>query len=81
MHNLELWKKTTERSQKIFEEWENRFEQSSKKKRFKLFIDSEISQSYERKMNSFIKQMKQEKPRLATRQSSQKTLELINKII
>ena len=78
---LELWKKTTERSQKIFEEWENRFEQSSKKKRFKLFIDSEISQSYERKMNSFIKQMKQEKPKLATRQSSQKTLELINKII
>ena len=78
---LELWKKTTERSQKIFEEWENRYEQSSKKKRFKLFIDSEISQSYERKMNSFIKQMKQEKPKLATRQSSQKTLELINKII
>ena len=78
---LELWKKTAERSQKIFEEWENRYEQSSKKKRFKLFIDSEISQSYERKMNSFIKQMKQEKPKLATRQSSQKTLELINKII
>ncbi|MBL6848073.1 MAG: transketolase [Alphaproteobacteria bacterium] len=78
---LELWKKTTERSQKIFKEWENRYEQSSKKKRFKLFIDSEISQSYERKMNSFIKQMKQEKPKLATRQSSQKTLELINKII
>ena len=78
---LELWKKTAERSQKIFEEWENRYEQSSKKKRFRLFIDSEISQSYERKMNSFIKQMKQEKPKLATRQSSQKTLELINKII
>ncbi|MDC1296423.1 transketolase, partial [Pseudomonadota bacterium] len=78
---LELWKKTAERSQNIFEEWENRYEQSSKKKRFRLFIDSEISQSYERKMNSFIKQMKQEKPKLATRQSSQKTLELINKII
>jgi transketolase len=78
---LESWKKTTERSKKVFDEWENRFEKSSKKKRFKLFLDSEISQSYERKMNSFIKQMKQDKPKLATRQSSQKTLELINKII
>ena len=33
---LELWKKTAERSQNIFEEWENRYEQSSKKKRFRL---------------------------------------------
>ncbi|MDC0530928.1 transketolase [Alphaproteobacteria bacterium] len=78
---LASWKKTTERSKKVFDEWGNRFEKSSKKKRFKLFLDGEISQSYERKMNLFIKQMKQDKPKLATRQSSQKTLELINKII
>ena len=40
-----------------------------------------LSISYDKKINSFIKQMKQEMPKLATRQSSQKTLEIINQVI
>ena len=40
-----------------------------------------ISKSYDKKINLFIKQMKQEMPKLATRQSSQKTLEIINQVI
>ena len=36
---------------------------------------------FERKINTFVKQMKKEMPKLATRQASQKTLEVINKSI
>ena len=46
-----------------------------------MFIEGNIPDSYQRKMNSFIKQMKKELPKLATRQASQKALEVINKTI
>ena len=46
-----------------------------------MFIEGNIPNSYHRKMNSFIKQMKKDMPKLATRQASQKTLEVINKTI
>ena len=75
------WKKTTEKSKELYKTWEKNLGESPKRKRFLTFIDSNLPNSYQRKMNSFIKKMKQEMPKLATRQSSQKTLEVINQVI
>ncbi len=78
---LTEWKKTTERSKELFKAWEKKLEESPRRKRFQMFIEGNIPNSYQRKMNLFIKQMKKELPKLATRQASQKALEVINKTI
>ncbi len=78
---LNEWEKTTLRSQQLFKTWTKKFENSPKRNRFETFMSGTISKSYDKKINSFIKQMKQEMPKLATRQSSQKTLEIINQVI
>ena len=78
---LSDWQKTTERAKAIYNKWEKNLDKSSKKNRFQSYINGDIPKSYEQKMRSFIKQMKAEMPTLATRQASQKTLEVINKSI
>ncbi len=78
---LNKWEKTTARSHDLFKKWTKKFENSPKKNRFETFMSGTISKSYDKKIKSFIKQMKQEMPKLATRQSSQKTLEIINQVI
>jgi transketolase len=47
----------------------------------KSFVEGIFPKSYEKKIHTFIRQMKTEMPKLATRQASQKTLEVINKSI
>ena len=78
---LNEWEKTTARSHELFKTWTKKFENSPKRNRFETFMSGTLSISYDKKLNSFIKQMKQEMPKLATRQSSQKTLEIINQVI
>ncbi len=78
---LTEWKKTKERSKLLLKAWEKKLEDSPKRQRFQTFIEGNIPNSYQRKMNSFIKQMKKDLPKLATRQASQKALEVINKTI
>ena len=78
---LSDWKQTTKRAKILSDNWEKNLQQNSKKNRFLSYIDGIIPESYERKINTFVKQMKKEMPKLATRQASQKTLEVINKSI
>ena len=78
---LSDWRQTTERSKILFDNWEKKLQQNPKKNRFLSYIEGTIPESYERKINTFIRQMKKEMPKLATRQASQKTLEVINKSI
>ena len=78
---LSDWKQTTERAKILSDNWEKNLQQNPKKSRFLSYIDGIIPESYERKINTFVKQMKKEMPKLATRQASQKTLEVINKSI
>jgi transketolase len=75
------WKKTTERAKTLSNNWEKKLEQSSKKNKFESFVEGIFPKSYEKKIHTFIRQMKTEMPKLATRQASQKTLEVINKSI
>ena len=78
---LSDWKQTTKRAKILSDNWEKNLQQNPKKNRFLSYIDGIIPESYERKINTFVKQMKKEMPKLATRQASQKTLEVINKSI
>ncbi|MDC1133378.1 transketolase [Alphaproteobacteria bacterium] len=78
---LKSWEETIVRSKHVYDEWKIRFEKSPKRKRFQNFIDGEIPKSYEKKIALFIKEMKASQPKLATRQSSQKTLEIINQVV
>ena len=78
---LSDWKQTTERAKILSDNWEKYLQQNPKKNRFLSYINGIIPGSYERKINTFVKQMKKEMPKLATRQASQKTLEVINKSI
>ena len=78
---LSDWKQTTERAKNLSDNWEKNLQQNPKKNRFLSYIDGIIPEPYERKINTFVKQMKKEMPKLATRQASQKTLEVINKSI
>ena len=78
---LSDWKQTTERAKILSDNWEKNLQQNPKKNRFLSYINGIIPESYERKINTFVKQMKKEMPKLATRQASQKTLEVINKSI
>ena len=78
---LNEWEKTATRSHELFRSWTKKFENSPKRNRFETFMSGTLSISYDKKLNSFIKQMKKEMPKLATRQSSQKTLEIINQVI
>ena len=78
---LKSWKETIVRSKHVYDEWKIRFEKSPKRERFQNFIDGEIPKSYEKKIVLFIKEMKASQPKLATRQSSQKTLEIINQVV
>ena len=78
---LNEWEKTVARSHELFKSWTKKFENSPKRNRFETFMSGTLSISYDKKLNSFIKQMKKEMPKLATRQSSQKTLEIINQVI
>ena len=78
---LSDWKQTTERAKILSDNWEKNLQQNPKKNRFLSYIDGIIPESYERKINTFVRQMKKEMPKLATRQASQKTLEVINKSI
>ena len=78
---LKSWKETIVRSKHVYDEWKIRFEKSPKRERFQNFIDGEIPKSYEKKIALFIKEMKTSQPKLATRQASQKTLEIINQVV
>ena len=70
---LSDWRQTTERAKILSDNWEKNLQQNPKKDRFLSYIEGIIPESYERKINTFIRQMKKEMPKLATRQASQKT--------
>lgn len=72
------WSKASTRSVKEYDNWKARLESSPKRKRFDLAISGEMSTKFARMMKAWRKQLKDEAPKLATRQSSQKTLEVVN---
>ena len=72
------WSQASTRSVKEYDNWKERLESSPKRKRFDAAISGEMSAKFTRMMKAWRMQLKDEAPKLATRQSSQKTLEVVN---
>ena len=72
------WVKVGARSQNAYDDWQVRLQASAKRKRFEVALDGELPTKLTGAMKQLRKQIKTEAPALATRQSSQQVLEVIN---
>ncbi|HCP17873.1 MAG TPA: transketolase [Alphaproteobacteria bacterium] len=72
------WKQAAERSLDVYQEWQSRYAQSRKARRFNEAIEGIHPQKLWRELKQLRQQFKTSQPKMATRQSSQKTLEVIN---
>jgi transketolase len=61
-----------------YQDWQSRHEASPKKKRFDASLTGDITPKLLKEMKAYRETLKAEAPKLATRQSSQKALEVIN---
>ena len=74
----DAWAKTGQRSMAAYDDWQDRLENSPKKKRFEAAMSGEMPVKLTRAMKAYKQSLKEDAPKLATRQSSQKALEVIN---
>ena len=74
----DAWADVGKRSLAAYDEWQDRLENSPKKKRFDAAMSGEMPVKLTRAMKVYKQSLKEEAPKLATRQSSQKALEVIN---
>jgi len=72
------WSEASARSLSEYDSWNERLENSPKRKRFDAAISGALPPKFTRMMKAWRQQLKEEAPKLATRQSSQKTLEVVN---
>lgn len=72
------WADAGARSDADYQDWMARLEASPKKKRFMAAMSGEMPVKLEKAMKAYRQALKEEAPKLATRQSSQKALEVIN---
>ena len=72
------WAEVGKRSLAAYDDWQDRLENSSKKKRFEAAISGDMPVAVTRAMKAYKQSLKDDAPKLATRQSSQKALEVIN---
>ena len=74
---LSAWREAGSRGAAEREAWEKRLAASPKKAQFEADVASKVSEQTLAAINDFKKKLAEEKPKLATRQASQKTLEVI----
>jgi transketolase len=77
-HVTAAWKAAGQRSLDAYDDWKSRHSTSRKMKRFDEALAGAHPQRLWRELKNLRQQFKSEQPKLATRQSSQKTLEVIN---
>ena len=59
-------------------DWNKRLQSNSKKEKFINFLSQSTNEKFEKKFKTYIKNLKKEKPKLATRQASMNFLEILN---
>ncbi len=74
---LDAWREAGTRGKAERGAWESRLSASPKKAQFEADMASKVSDEALAALNAFKKQLAEEKPKLATRQASQKTLEVL----
>ncbi len=72
------WESIANRGQSIRHEWQSRLDVSPKKPRFERTISGEVPKALTSRMRRYKKQLKAERPKVASRQASQMALEVIN---
>ena len=72
------WKQAAERSHDAYQEWQARYAQSRRAQRFNEAIEGVHPQKLWRELKQLRQQFKTSQPKIATRQSSQQTLAVIN---
>jgi transketolase len=72
------WNMAAERSLDAYQEWQDRYTKSRKARRFDEAVEKSHPQKLWRELKVLRQQFKTDQPNMATRQSSQKTLEVIN---
>jgi transketolase len=72
------WNMAAERSLDAYQEWQDRYTKSRKARRFDEAVEKSHPQKLWRELKVLRQQFKTDQPNIATRQSSQKTLEVIN---
>lgn len=72
------WKQAAERSHDAYQEWQARYAQSRRARRFNEAIEGVHPQKLWRELKQLRQQFKTSQPKIATRQSSQQTLAVIN---
>jgi transketolase len=72
------WGEAAKRSLAEYGNWKQRLEASPRKKRFTAALSGEMPGKLAKAMRDYRKELKADAPKLATRQASQKALEVIN---
>ena len=73
-----LWQEIATRGLDMRTQWQSRLDSSVKKSRFERAMSGELPQALATRMRRYKKQLKAELPKVASRQASQMTLEVIN---
>ena len=74
----DAWAEVGKASLAAYDDWQDRLEHSPKKKRFDAAMSGDMPVKLTRAMKAYRQSLKEDAPKLATRQSSQKALEVIN---
>ncbi|MGV8853240.1 MAG: transketolase [Devosia sp.] len=78
---LDSWRAAGTRSQNIRGEWTSRLSASAHKGEFERRMAGELPAGYANAMDAYKKQLSADKPKVATRKSSQMALEIINAVV
>ena len=78
-----IWEKIGATGEELRIKWEQRFSKLSKsqQEKFKRIFKCELPSNFSKKINSLKKEIVQNQPKMATRKSSELTLQLINQIL
>ena len=80
-HILDAWRAAGTRSQNIRGEWEARLAKSDKKDEFTRRMSGKLPADFAAVFADYKKKLAEDKPKVATRKSSQMALEVINKAV
>ena len=75
---IDDWEVVKIRGNKKRIDWNKRLESDPKKEKFNNFLTQSINEKFEKSFKTYVKKLKKEKPKLATRQASMNFLEILN---
>ncbi|MEQ1769721.1 MAG: transketolase [Devosia sp.] len=78
---LDAWRAAGKRSANAFGDWQGRFLASAQRGEFERRIKGDLPSGYAEAVNAYKEKLAADKPKVATRKSSQMALDVINKVV